>query len=45
MALMSLNKPAEAEKAFAQAQANDALSTSVRSLSQLWVDDLGQVTP
>ncbi|MBD3767205.1 MAG: tetratricopeptide repeat protein [Gammaproteobacteria bacterium] len=45
MALMSLNKPVEAEKAFAQAQANDALSTSVRSLSQLWVDDLGQATP
>ena len=45
MALLSLNKADEAEKAFAQAQANDTLSTSVRSLSQLWVDDLGQVTP
>jgi predicted negative regulator of RcsB-dependent stress response len=45
MALLSLNKTIEAEKAFAQAQANDALSTSVRSLSQLWVDDLAQETP
>jgi hypothetical protein len=42
---LSLNKTIEAEKAFAQAQANDALSTSVRSLSQLWVDDLAQETP
>ena len=45
MALLSLNQPIESEKAFAQAKANDALPTSVRSLSQLWVDDLGQVTP
>jgi predicted negative regulator of RcsB-dependent stress response len=45
MALLSLNKTAEAEKAFAQAQANKELSTSVRSLSQLWLDDLGQVAP
>lgn len=45
MALLYLNQPIESEKAFAQAKANDALPTSVRSLSQLWVDDLGQVTP
>lgn len=45
MAFLSLNKTTEAEKAFAQAKANEALSSSVRSLSQLWVDDLAQVTP
>lgn len=45
LAYLSLQQPVEAEKAFAQAKANEAMSTSVRSLSQLWIDDLAQVKP
>lgn len=45
MALMQQQHPEAAQKAFASAQQNPAAPSSIRSLSQLWVDDLGQATP
>lgn len=45
MALLQQGNQAAAQTAFASAQANPAVSTSIRSLSQLWIDDLGQVAP
>jgi predicted negative regulator of RcsB-dependent stress response len=45
MALMQQGEAGAAQAAFKSAQANPELSTSLRSLSQLWVDDLAQVAP
>jgi predicted negative regulator of RcsB-dependent stress response len=45
MALMQQGEQAAAQAAFKSAQANPELASSLRSLSQLWVDDLTQVAP
>ncbi len=45
MALMKQGDSQAAQAAFKSAQANPELATSLRSLSQLWVDDLVQATP
>lgn len=44
-ALQALGLEREAITAFAKANANPQLATSLRSLSQLWMDDLTQETP
>jgi predicted negative regulator of RcsB-dependent stress response len=43
MALMQQGDQGAAQAAFKSAQANPELASSLRSLSQLWVDDLVQV--
>jgi len=45
MALMQQGDQAAAQAAFKSAQTNPELATSLRSLSQLWIDDLAQVAP
>jgi predicted negative regulator of RcsB-dependent stress response len=45
MALMQQGEQSAAQAAFKSAQANPELAASLRSLSQLWVDDLAQVSP
>lgn len=44
MALLQQGNQEAAQASFKAAQENPELSSSIRSLSQLWVDDLGQVT-
>lgn len=45
MALLQQGDQQAAQQAFSAAQANNELSASIRSLSQLWVDDLTQAKP
>jgi predicted negative regulator of RcsB-dependent stress response len=45
IALMKQGDQAAAQAAFKSAQENKDLATSMRSLAQLWVDDLAQETP
>ncbi len=45
VALQALGQEKQAINAFAKAQSNPQLAVSMRSLSQLWLDDLTQETP
>lgn len=45
LALLAQDNPTAAQQAFLQAKNNPEAASSINSLAQIWIDDLGQVAP